>query len=184
MLLSEAPDFLPMPMSDAHRPAQARKRPRHDSQQSSAAQASQHQGHGTPGPGRHDRAPSHDGMSSAEDWFDYNSARRAAPGLDLAASGPASRGHDEGRGRRGRRGRGRGKDSCGRAQGASFDGRQKTRKMVNPWAVGGEDSGPRGGAGFGRRGGGQRGRGNRHEGGGGVSRNRSMPKAGNKSMNF
>ncbi|KAK9856803.1 hypothetical protein WJX84_004010 [Apatococcus fuscideae] len=79
-----------------------------------------------------------------------------------------------------------GNSSRGQAQGASLDGRQKTRKMVNPWAVGGEDGEPRsGGGGFGRRGAGQRGRGERHGGGGGgVSRNRSMPKAGNKSMNF
>lgn len=177
MLLSEAPDFLPMPMSDAHRPEHARKRSRHNPSQSMPGNPPNQQPHEITAIGS-------DGMGPSQAGFDYDSALKAAPGLDLAASGPASGRRNEGRGG-GRRGRGRGRDSSGRAQGASFDGRQKTRKMVNPWAIGGdEDSGSRGGGGSGRRGGGQRGRGGRHEGGGGVSRNRSMPKAGNKSMNF
>lgn len=179
MLLSEAPDFLPMPMSDVHRPEHARKRPCHDPHARPSAGPPNQQSHEFPPMG-----PGDMGSQSHAIGFDYDSALRAAPGLDLAASGAASRGRNEARGGGGRRGRGRGRDSRGRAQGASFDGRQKTRKMVNPWAVGGdEDGGPRGG-GSGRRGGGRRGHDRGHEGAGGVSRNRSMPKAGNKSMNF
>ena len=181
MLLSEAPDFLPLPMSDAHRPGHARKRGHHNPHQPLPGNPPNQQPHKSPHMGSGSIGP------SEAVGFDYDSALRAAPGLDLAASGPASRGRDQGRGG-GRRGRGRGRDSRGRAQGASFDGRQKTRKMVNPWAINeDEGSGPRGGGGgggSGRRGGGRRGRGGGHEGGGGVSRNRSMPKAGNKSMNF
>ncbi len=172
MMISEAPEFLPMPISDAHRPAHARKRqhvsPSHPPSGAHSTHATKAAPGGLGGP--------------AQSGFDYTAALQAAPGLDLAAAGSASNRVSEARGR-GRRGRGRG--SRGQASGGSSDGRQKTRKMVNPWAAGDED------AGFGSRGGGPGGRGQRGRGprdggdiSGSMSRNRSMPKAGNKSMNF